>query len=226
MRIHHQLPRLVAIANELGPKSWALLSEIVRNSPRLFTLREFAVTNVLFIGACTYNGSIDPNIFIVAVFSTIWPDLDVIPFYLLRHTKWAVGSMRESHRLWGHSPVFLILESALVLLHFNASATTWFVWLTGTVAHSVLDSLEPHGFHWLWPASKVSFSLHGGRFTVVPWFQVKRTLIRKARERTQKQSGEIGSRIAPQPGYEKVIVTALWMCSAGLLATHYIAQWG
>ncbi len=121
----------------------------------------------------------------LSIFSTHFPDWDMIPYLLLRHRL-------ISHWVIGHHPLLVL---PLVAIASFCASTIWMpdavdcivgMASTGVFLHFAHDGMGKWGFPWLSPFSMTRFRFRGGKFSVVPQQEIdawrEQALLWKQRE--------------------------------------------
>jgi hypothetical protein len=148
----------------------------------------------------------------LSIFSTHFPDADMIPYLFLR------GRYRlVSHWFIGHHPLLLLpfvavasFVAAKILLPDHVSYTVALV-TSGVLLHFLHDGASILGFPWLSPFSQARFRFRSGKPIVVPQAETEQWMSYwKTRERSA--ADEIAGRTAP------VTIAQFLFWGAGVLA--------
>ncbi|MEM9318176.1 MAG: metal-dependent hydrolase [Pseudomonadota bacterium] len=93
---------------------------------------------------------------VAALLGSIWPDLDLIWFYLIDDRAF------HHHRYWVHAPAFALAISAGIWLFCRATAPKWapviIAFGAGWCLHIALDGIAG-GVMWHWPISDAFYVL-------------------------------------------------------------------
>jgi membrane-bound metal-dependent hydrolase YbcI (DUF457 family) len=130
----------------------------------------------------------DPLALGVALGAAVVPDLDFLPFFVLRKRL-----RYSSHRRIGHHPLLVIpgvgLAGAGMAAWLRPGGELFFGLLAAAAvtAHLLHDAVHPIGLHWLSPWSWRHYRLSGGRLREVPPDEVEAFYAAKARERAGRE---------------------------------------
>jgi LexA-binding, inner membrane-associated putative hydrolase len=148
----------------------------------------------------------------LSIFSTHFPDADMIPYLLLRRRYRLV-----SHWIVGHHPLLLLpfvavasFAAAKILMPDCVSYTVALI-TSGVLLHFLHDGASSLGFPWLSPFSQARFRFRNGKPIVVSQAETEQWMSYwKTRERSAAE--EIAGRAAP------VTISQFLFWGAGVLA--------
>jgi hypothetical protein len=136
----------------------------------------------------------------LSIFSTHFPDVDMIPYLFFRKRYRLV-----SHWIFGHHPLLLLPFVAIMSF---AAAKIWMpdqvgyaVALTtgGVLMHFIHDGMDALGFPWLSPFCKAHFRFRRWKFNMVPQMEIVEW--RNHWESRERSAGdEISDRAPPITG--------------------------
>ena len=148
----------------------------------------------------------------LSIFSTHFPDADMIPYLFLRRRYRLV-----SHWIVGHHPLLLLpfvavtsFVAAKILMPDRVSYTVALI-TSGVLLHFLHDGASSLGFPWLSPFSQTRFRFRSGKPIIIPqteteqWMSYWKTSERSAAD-------EIAGRTAP------VTIAQFLFWGAGVLA--------
>jgi hypothetical protein len=149
---------------------------------------------------------------LLSIFATHLPDVDMIPYLLLRKRHRLI-----SHWIFGHHPLLLV---PLVAIASFAAARMWLpdrvgytvaLVTVGVVLHFLHDGMSRLGFPWLSPFSQTHFRFRGGKFSAVPSPEID-AWRERWRNRARTVEEEFSSRTPP------ITLPQVLFWGAGLLA--------
>ena len=152
----------------------------------------------------------------LSIFSTHFPDADMIPYLLLRRRYGLI-----SHWVFGHHPLLVLPLAGIVSFGtarvWSPDETGYIVAIVtaGVFLHFAHDGMDILGFPWLSPFSMKRFRFRGGRFSVVSMREIEewRERVLQSRERGGRSAmDEISGRTPP------MTLAQLLFWGAGMMA--------
>lgn len=152
----------------------------------------------------------------LAIVSTHLPDVDMIPYLLLRRRYGLI-----SHWIFGHHPLVVLPLAGIVSFEstriWSSAGAGYIVTMVtaGVLLHFAHDGLGNLGFPWLSPFSIKRFRFRRGRFSVVPKREIeeRRQHVLQWRQQGKRSAmDEISSRTPP------MTLAQLLFWAAGMLA--------
>lgn len=169
----------------------------------------------VFMTNIAMSGQWSWGLLALSVFSTHAPDLDFLPYLVIK------SKMKyKSHRLLGHHPVFVLPTAGMVgwfagvYFGFNPGIGLETA-LIGCSWHFIHDTHDCQGFHWFSPFWWGSAKYWNGYFAIVSSKDTWRMIEENSERRKKLQStgaNEITSRLESLSNMEVLFGVSAWAC--------------
>lgn len=127
-------------------------------------LYDICTGTLLYIGvSLAFGNTFDGTFFALALFFSLLPDIDFIPYVLLKKRLGLV-----SHHII-HFPLFFLLAGAVLAWFSPYLGTLFLLCITNHFIHDTLPGMSgtPLGLRWFYPFSTTSWVLQGRRFKAI-----------------------------------------------------------